>query len=427
MKIKNFPDDPIRPGSLVPPTTIRNVAHLLEREGIRCRYNEVKKKVEIELPRHHGTSDNRDNVTMAHVISRAAEEGMQTGHVGEFVNAVADQHAYNPAADWIRSQPWDDVDRLPSFCATVTAQPDYPERLKEALLRKWLRSAAAAAATKGYKGRGVLTLQGEQGLGKTSWVRALISDPELRESLIKIDHHLDAGSKDSIITAVSHWIVEIGELDSSLKRDVARLKGFLTADSDKLRRPFDRRDSEYARRTVFTATVNDGRFLVDQTGNSRFWTIACAGLDYRHTIDMQQLFAQALLEVDAGEPWWLDQEEERLLADWNQRHMAVSVIAEELEEWLDRDRIGAEGLPAMTPTVVLRVLNYDRPTNAQAKECAAALREVLGPSKRINGADKWRVPLRNATAADLELDPLKAAMATARAPADKTVCTNEIY
>ena len=141
---------------------------------------------------------------------------------------------------------------------------------------------AAALKPRGFRGRGVLTFQGPQGIGKTSWVASLVPDPVLRDMVIKLDHHLDPNNKDSILGAISHWIVEIGELDSSFKKDVARLKGVLTSDSDKVRRPYARTESEYPRRTVFFATVNDNNFLVDSTGNTRWWTIPLASIKYQH-------------------------------------------------------------------------------------------------------------------------------------------------
>ena len=64
-----------------------------------------------------------------------------------------------------------------------------------------------------------------------------MTDPILRDAVIKLDHHLDTGNKDSQITAICHWIVEIGELDSSFRKDIARLKGFITSDRDKVRKP----------------------------------------------------------------------------------------------------------------------------------------------------------------------------------------------
>lgn len=85
----------------------------------------MKKKVEIDVPDLQGTSDNRDNVTLTAIVSLCAQHSMPTGSVGEYVNAIADRHAYNPVAEWIGSKPWDGVDRLPEIEATVQAQDHY--------------------------------------------------------------------------------------------------------------------------------------------------------------------------------------------------------------------------------------------------------------------------------------------------------------
>lgn len=399
MTIDNFPDRPLRPGSPNPPATIDNVAFFMAQEGIISRYNEVKKKVELTIPDHKGTAENLDNVAMTHVISLCSKKGMPHGCVPEFVNAIADRNAYNPVADWIRSVPWDGKDRLPKICATVAAKADYPEDLKCTLLQKWLRSAVAAAIVPGYKGRGVLTFQGPQGAGKTSWVKALVSDRKLADSVVKLDHHMDTSNKDSILGAICHWIVEMGEVDSAFKKDVARLKGFITTDSDRIRRPYDRRESEYPRRTLFVATVNDPSFLVDTTGNSRWWTIAIEKLNFQHTIDMQQLYAQLAVEVGAGQTWWLNQAEEAALAEWNGRHVMASVVADAVHGWLDletpRNHVWS------TPSQVLKHAGITHPTNPQAKECGAILRELFGEPSRINGVYKWKVPYPEPRGRDL--------------------------
>ena len=99
-------------------------------------------------------------------------------------------------------------------------------------------------------------------------------------------------------------------MDSSFRKDVAALKGFLTLNVDKIRRHYGRVESEYPRRTVFAATVNDRHFLVDNTGNSRFWVLPLVQIDHQHNIDMQQVFAQLEVLLDAGQIWWLTDEEE---------------------------------------------------------------------------------------------------------------------
>jgi putative DNA primase/helicase len=401
MDLNTLPDQP-RPGSDKTLATIANVAAVMDEAGICARYNVIKKKVEIELPGHQGTPDNLDNVTLTGIVSLCAQHSMPTGHIGEYVNAIADRQSYNPVTDWIDSAPWDGRDRLPELFATVIQRADYPDPLKRTLLRKWLLSAVAAVIMPSFHGRGVLTLQGPQGIGKTSWVRSLVSVSKLREQVIKVDHHMDGNNKDSVIGAITHWIVEIGELDSSFKKDIARLKGFLTSDSDRVRRPYDRRESEYRRRTVFIATVNEANFLIDSTGNSRWWTIAVDELNFRHGIDMQQLFAQLAVEVRGGAQWWLDDSEEAALEEWNSRHRAVSVIAELVQEAIDP---AARNSAYLTATQVVQVAGIEKPSNAQAKEAGAFLRELYGEPKRVRGRDCWKVSMREPTGKELTSGP----------------------
>lgn len=388
----NYPHQPAIGGGV--PTTIPNVAHLIQTYGISARYDVIRKKLRITLPtRHPGTVDNADNIAIAQIISLAALNGLAFGQVPAYLEAIGDRNQYNPVADWIMSRPWDGVDRLTDFIATLVQKEDYPEELKRILLYRWLLSGVAAALKpSGFRCRGVLTLQGPQSIGKTAWVSALVPDEVLREAVIKLDHHLDASNKDSILTAIGHWIVEIGELDSSFKKDIARLKGILTADRDQVRRPYARTDSEYPRRTIFCATVNDDQFLPDMTGNTRWWTIPVVKVNYEHGIDMQQLFAKLAVDYHAGKQWWLTREEELQLEDVNKEHRVVSVIRDRVLAYLNLERKDEDKLPAMTATELLREIGIDHPSNPQAKECAAVLREVLGPPKKIQGQYKWKIP-----------------------------------
>ncbi|MEJ6011520.1 VapE domain-containing protein [Novosphingobium aquae] len=401
-----FPDPPS--GQNGPAATIENVDWLIGRYGIIVRYNVIKKKVEVIIPGLGGTTDNHDNNALTHIISIAARHGMATGAIPAIIDALADHNLFNPVADWIVSEPWDGDDRLPAMCATLETVEDYPPDLRQVLVTKWLLSAVAAALMpSGFRARGVLTLQGAQGLGKTSWCRSLIPDPALREIAIKLDHHLDGANKDSILGAVSHWICEIGELDSSFRRDIARLKGFLTNDRDKVRRPYARIEAEYGRRTVFMATVNQSDFLVDHTGNSRWWTLPVVKIDYDHGINTQQVFAQLAVRLEVGDQWWLTPEEEQQLEAWNSRHRSFSLVEDAISSVVDWDQTDPAAVKALTPTDLLAKTDLRYCSNPQAKECAAILREHLGEPKRINGRMKWRVPLRTDASADDAAEPTR--------------------
>jgi putative DNA primase/helicase len=258
-----------------------------------------------------------------------------------------------------------------------------------------MSAIAAAFMPSGFRARGVIVLQGPQSIGKTSWVMSLVSDPMLRELLIKVDHHLDASNKDSIVLAISHWIVELGELESTMKRNVPRLKGFITSDSDKVRLPYARRESAYQRRTVFCATVNRKDFLIDDTGNTRWWTLPVTKINFNHGIDMQQLWAQMYHLYQTETPvWWLSKEEEKQLELYNQNHLATSAIRQLMDGQLNFT-------PAPTGTrysvvnalTILQALGKQNPTNSECKECAAVMREHLGEPIKSNGVLGWRVKL----------------------------------
>jgi len=400
LDIASFPDQPAR-RSDGPPSTIANVRHMLDANGVTVRYNIIRKRTEITVPWIFGTTENNDAVSMTHILSLASQYGMPTGLVPPIVEAIGDENSFNPAADWINSRQWDRVDRLQAFCGTITPREGYPLALRDLLMRKWILSVTAAAIMPdGFRCRGVLTLQGPQGIGKTSWGLKLISDERLGKQLIKVDHHLDAGNKDSQLGAIDHLIVEVGELESSLKRDISRLKGFLTNGTDKIRRPYGKAAVETQRRTVFYATVNAADFLVDSTGNARFWTIACEHIDHQHDIDMQQVFAQCAVLLEKGETWWLTGDEEVLLERQNSLHRSFSLIRDRLVTVIDPDVTDTSASKPMTASEVLEAAGFDHPTNPQAKECASFLREWFGEPKRINGRDRWRVPLRPAPSSD---------------------------
>ncbi|MGN7876649.1 VapE domain-containing protein [Roseateles sp. 22389] len=379
-----------------PPTTIPNLEYVLEQYGVTIRYDVISKCMVYEIPGCALNPDNVENIALAEITSLAAANGLNTQNVALFLDAIAGRNSYNPVLDWIESKPWDGHDRLPEFYRTVTVIDEFPLHLRDALIYRWLLSATAAAVlATGFHARGVLTLQGAQSIGKTSWIRRLIPDP-LRSSVLKIDHHLDPNNKDSIIAAVSHWIVEIGELDSSFRKDIARLKGFLTGERDKVRRPYARSDSNYERRTVFCATVNETSFLVDNTGNSRWWTLPVKALDCNHDVDMQQLFAQLKLLVDSNEQWWLTSEEELELNTQNLQHLSVSVLRESIRHHLDEVKsapLVTQTTKKLTATKVLLELGFESPTNKQAKECAEILRQLVGSEKRVHGSNVWEFPI----------------------------------
>jgi putative DNA primase/helicase len=297
-----------------PKCIIDNLKNLCDMHGIILRYNVIKKSEEILIPNEFYSLDNSLNASYAHVLSLCEINDMSTKHIGDYMTNIADKTPYNPVATWIESAPWDGVSRLDEFYATVKCTN---EPLRDIILKKWMISAIAAAFSPyGISAHGVLVFQGQQYLGKTSWFKSLV--PKELEA-IKDGYILRLDDKDSVFQCLSHWMVELGELEATFKKsDIAQLKAFITSDKDILRRPYARKESVYPRRTIFFASVNQKEFLFDETGNRRFWAIEALALNYNHGLNMQQIWAEFKVLYDCGENWIMSFEENELINTSNE-------------------------------------------------------------------------------------------------------------
>ena len=375
--------------------TIENIEYMLKFCGVAVAYNVIIKDVIISIPGLKSSSDNYRNVAETELANLAVRNGIFSANFERFVTAIASRNQVNPVMQWVGSTLWDKQDRIDEFCATITVTDDFSNDFKCLLITKWLLSAIAAATMpNGFSSRGVLTLQGPQGIGKTRWIAKLINDEKLASQCILLDHHMDANNKDSLINACRHWIVEFGELDSSFRKDVSRLKGFITNKEDKIRVPYARRESLFPRRTVFAATVNEDEFLVDPTGNTRWFCLPCIDINHNHTIDMQQLWAQVYEDMFKGKEasqWWLTDEEQEQLEALNTRHKKRTAIEDLLEGELLFDA-PKDRWVRQTASGLLKDIGVEKPTNQQAKECANFLRHRIGSPTRSQGKVRWLVP-----------------------------------
>lgn len=366
-----------------PLATIDNFKNLLDSIGITIRYNIIKKDHEIIIPNEKFTIDNKDNASIAYIESWCHKINMPIGSVNGFITYLADKNIYNPVATWIESVPWDGKRRLDDLFNTVVAfdekkQESKTKYLKEVLIKKWLISAVAAAYNpNGVSTHGVLVFQGGQYLGKTKWFLSLVPK---EKDLIMQSCILRPDDRDSVKQAVSNWLVELGELDATFKKsDIAMLKGFLTKSEDVLRLPFAKKDSRFARRTVFFGSVNPQNYLNDPTGNRRFWTISCEKINYDHKIDMQQLWAEIYQDhYIKGESYYLNDEEHSLLNDHNKDFEALSFIEESIRSKFDWSKINSSQAKWMTTTEVLEKICIEKPSKADLNEASRVIRALNG-------------------------------------------------
>ena len=392
-----------------PRSTARNLGELCRRTGIIVRYNVIKKDIEVLVPGLQSSIDNEKEVALSELMDCMRRVNMPTGSTEASLCRLAESNQYNPVATWIGGREWDGVSRLQEFFDTVQEQSPTimsdGRVLKDIMMRKWLLSAVAAAYEPGgVVARGVLTFVSKQNLGKTRWAKQLaprdlgvIADGEV----------LNPADRDSVKRVVSKWIVELGEVDATFRKaDIAALKGFISRDSDELRRPYARAESKYARRTIFFASVNDERFLHDSTGNTRWWTVHAVALGEPTKLDMQQVWAEVKVQYDAGETWHLTPDELGALNSHNSEYEALSPIAEMIDRNFDWSSSTALWTHQYRATEIALAANVDRPTKKDINEAAAYAVKKYGVQTKVVGRERakvWLMPMhfRNGEAAPL--------------------------
>jgi putative DNA primase/helicase len=320
---------------------------------------------------------------------------MPTGNLSGLVTYLADKNPFNPVANWIQSKPWDGTNRLGQLFNTVTEkQPRFlPDgrRLRDVLILRWMLSAVDAAFNpNGVSAHGVLTFQGDQYVGKTKWFKQL-APTEL--NVIKDGVILKPDDRDSVKQACSFWLVELGELDSTFRKsDIAALKAFITMRTDVLRRAYARKESQYARRTVFFGSVNPKEFLHDPTGNRRYWTIEVASLNLDHGIDMQQVWAEVYHLLQQGHGYYLTPDEMEALNSSNESFQVIDPIEERIQTRLKWEAPSIDW-QWFTATEVLLKVGVDRPNQSDATKAALFLRKLNGGnSRRYGGKTQLLIP-----------------------------------
>ena len=301
---------------------------------------------------------------------------------------VAAENSYNPAAQYVCGQVWDGRDHVGELFNQMEVVADEDREWSLEMFRRWLRGAAGLATGEIESYEHVLVLVEQLGsAGKTRFFRKLCPPHLRKDSLL-----LDVSSKDSVKEAISYWLVELGEIDATFRRsDSGHLKAFLSRTEDEIRRPYSRAASKYPRRTAYFASVNSGcGFLIDGSSNRRFLPIRVNRVNADHTVNMQQVWAQAITELRNGFRHYFDRHEvETKLQTRNEAHRQLSAVADLLSEALSR-ATGGEKL--MTVTALLKAAGAVNPQRRDVNEAAEWLRAKGYEYKASNGVRGFIVP-----------------------------------
>lgn len=217
------------------------------------------------------------------------------------------------------------------------------------LFRKWLISGARApfnTLEKGDMYQGVIVLVGGQGIGKTRFMMKLIPDNALWAVGLKVNPN----NKDSLMTVLTHWCAELGEFGTTMSdKRKEDLKNFFTRNSDILRKPYGRATENFPRKTFFYASTNDAKFLVDDTGDRRYWPVMIVGINFDGWTEKDsrlmwgQVMTLAFAEWDKNHTskkagavcWWLTQKEQKALSRMQESNKAESSEESTIKDLLD--------------------------------------------------------------------------------------------
>ena len=123
---------------------------------------------------------------------------------------------------------------------------------------------------------------GEQGARKSSFWKALGGH-------FFSDALRDCQSKDDLMVLHRSWIMEWAELDHiTNKRQAGLIKAFLSQSTDMFRVPYGKTAEVFPRRGIIVGSTNSDEFLVDETGNRRFWVIP-VGVTHAEPINVDML------------------------------------------------------------------------------------------------------------------------------------------
>jgi putative DNA primase/helicase len=369
--------------------TYKNLEWLLKHFKADIRYNLMTRKREIEIPEFFIFPDDIENSALAKIDYLATVNEMPTKKLDQHLDTIGGENAYHPIVNCIKAKEWDKKERLSDFIKTINSTNN---ELAFKIIHTWMMAAIAAAhSVDGFVNHGVLVLQGAQGIGKTAWVKSL--DP-INCNAVKEGAILDPTNKDSIISLASHWIVELGEIDATFRKaDVSRLKSFITTQADDVRMPYARRSMRLVRRTAYVATVNDEKFLTDDTGNRRWWTIQVKSINYDHGFNMQQVWAEAYHDWKVkGALTYLPTELQQAVNESNREHEKLDPLVEKVLTIFDW---ASPGRRELTVTEILNEMDYSKPTKNDLISMSKILTELNHKGcRKSNGLRLHEIPFR---------------------------------
>ena len=350
----------------------------------RLRWNVFTQTIELDQkPLDH----------IEHFYLQLAQQGVKVTKelAADAVHVVALENPYDPVRNYLEHVA-DQVPPIPiEHLATAYLRPgDAPGSLYDAMLKATLVAAVRRIFEPGCKHDSACVLMGPQGCGKSTFWRNL-------GGLWFSDALRDIGSKDDLMVLHRSWLMEWAELDHITGRKHAgQVKAFLTQQTDMFRAPYQRTTESYPRRSIIVGSTNrDTGFLVDDTGNRRFWVIPVTAAPHIPVdgllLERDAIWSAAVAAYRAGEPNHLGAEHAQQVDQENESYLVDSPWKAAIQEWL-----GAplnHGRPITSELLLTEAISkpVERQGRADQMQVASILRELGFEKKRswLEGRHKW--------------------------------------
>jgi len=330
------------------------------------------------------------------------------GDLHDLVSLFCHEGSFHPVLDHLNGlDEWDGIEPLDEWLHAYLGA-------EKTELNAFIGKATLVAAVRRVRHPGckfdyLTILEGPQGIMKSTAIQALC--PEV--SWFLDGFKLSTATKEVMELTSGKWIVEISELVGR-KMDHNAVKTLLSKQHDKSRMAYGHYSEERARQFIFIGTTNDEEYLIDPTGNRRYWPVMCGATINIEALkrDIDKLWAEACYLEAKGERIYPPVE----LLD----ALAIEQDArQETDEWEPKIRQSlidiknvceAMKKPVKTTfseaTAVLGVdtAYFDREKQLRARRCMKHIgwdyaKNARGKKKMLHGAPLWQ-PFKT----DWELD-----------------------